>query len=215
MAAERAAEIPPVLSTLSVGLSTTCALAAAVAANAKDDEFVALAQQDAQRRPLSAAVLLLAESARIAAKRGRPAPQEKAETALTALWNSIDWSDLDSWNPEDQNLVQVLWHGSRITSPETVKELLSKALKEQPDILPFVITACANWVEVHDSHDWSILPGFRRRYRELPSWFPTRAVVEATVPAARVTVSDSGETDRDDAESLLAQVLWLAARAST
>ena len=92
-AAEQAAGIPPVPSALAVGLSATCRLAAAVAGNADDDELAALAEQDARRRPLSAAVLLLAEAARAAEDRGRAVPQEQAEAALAALWDSVDWSD--------------------------------------------------------------------------------------------------------------------------
>jgi hypothetical protein len=65
-------------------------MAAAVAGNADDDEFADLVAQDACRRPLAAAVHLLAEMGRMAEDRGRAGPQENAETALAALWARVD-----------------------------------------------------------------------------------------------------------------------------
>jgi hypothetical protein len=216
-AAEQAAGIPPVPSALAVGLSTTCRLAASVAANADDEELAALAEQDSHRRPLSAAVLLLAEAAQAAQDRGRPAPQARAEAALAAVWDSVDWSDPGSWDGDDANGLSVLWEGSRITSPEHVMERLSQALAQRPDILLPLVTTCAGWEESRDRDDWRLL-GIRRRYRELPSWFPVSAVVAAAASAApnagSVAVDAFGETDGDDPESLLAQVFWLADHAT-
>ncbi len=215
VAAEQAASIPPVPSALAVGLSATCRLAAAVAGNAKDIELAALAEQDARRRPLSAAVFLLAEAARVAEDRGRPVPQERAEAALAALWDSVDWSDPGSWDGDDANGGSAFWAGSRITSPEHVKERLSQALAQRPDVVLPLVAACAGWEENRDLDDWRVL-GFRRRYRELPAWFPVQAVVAAAASvapnAASVAVNACGETVGDDTASLLAQVLWLAER---
>ena len=217
-AAEQAAGIPPVPSALAIGLSETCRLAAAVAGNADDDELAALAEQDSRRRPLSAAVLLLAEAAQAAEHRGRPAPRERDEVALTALWDSVDWSDPGSWEGDDANVHSMLWVVSRITSPEHVKERLSRALAQRPDVVLPLVAACAGWVESIDGDDLHVL-GFRRRYRELPAWFPVEAVVAAAASAApnagSVAVDVFGETASDVAESLLAQVLWLAERATT
>lgn len=216
-AAEQAASIPPVVSALGIGLSATCALAAAVAANADDDELAALMERDAGRRPLSAAVLLLAETARAAEKRGRAIQQEQAEATLAALWGSIDWSDPSSWDDDDANVHAVLWAGSRITSPEEVREQLSHAVTQRPDIVLAIVKSCAEWVEDRDSYDWTFR-GIRRRYRELPPWFPTQAVAAAITSvapnAASVAVDEFGETDDDDVESLLAQVLHLAGATS-
>ncbi|WP_141242858.1 hypothetical protein [Geodermatophilus obscurus] len=216
-AAERAAGIPPVPSARAVGLSATCRLAAAVAGNADDDELAALTEQDVRRRPLSAAVLLLDEAARVAEKRGRPGPQERAEAALAALWDSIDWSNPGSWDPDDANGQSVLWAGSRITSPEQVKQRLSQALARRSDVVLPLVAACADWEESRDRETWRVL-GFRRRYRELPAWFPGQAVVAAAAsapPNAESVVVDAfGETDGDDADSLLAQVLWLVQRST-
>ena len=191
------------------GLSATCRLAAAVAANAADDELAALAEQDARRRPLSAAVLLLAEAARTAKDRGRPVPQKQAEAALAALWDSIDWSDPASWDGDDANGESVLWAGSRITSPEHVKDRLSQALARRPDVVLPLVLACAGWVESRDLYDWRVFR-FRRRFHELSAWFPAQAVIAAAASvapnAALIAVDAFGETDGDDAESLLAQV---------
>lgn len=212
-AAEEAAAIPPVPSALAVGLSATCGLAAAVAANARDDALAALAEQDASRRPLSAAVLLLAEAVRVAKDRGRTAAQARTEAQLAALWASIDWSDPRSWDSEDANVVSLLWEGARITTTEDVKECLSQALTQQPDLVLPLVTACAGWEEQRHFDDWSLV-GFRRRHRELPPWFPASTVVAAAASvaptAASVVVDEFGQTDSDDPESLLAQVLWLA-----
>lgn len=216
-AAEQAASIPPVASALAVGLSATCGLAASVAANATDDELAALTEQDSHRRPLSAGVLLLAEAGRTARNRGRVAPQKRAESTLAALWNSVDWSDPSSWEDDDANSLLVHQHGSRTTSPEHVRERLSRALAQRPDILLPLVTACAGWEERRNHDDWRLV-GIRRRYRELPSWFPVSAVVAATKAtasnAASVAVDTFGETVGDDPESLLAQVLWLTNRAT-
>ncbi|CAN5272110.1 hypothetical protein BH11ACT1_BH11ACT1_14180 [soil metagenome] len=216
-AAEQAAGIPPVPSAFAIGLSATCHLAAAVAGNADDDELAALTEQDARRRPLSAAVLLLAEAAWAAEKRGRPGPRERDEAALAALWDSIDWSDLGSWESDDANGASMFWAVSRVTSSEHVKEQLTRALAQRPAVVLPLVAACADWVEIVDHDDWRTL-GFKRRYRELAPWFPIQAVVAAAASAApnaaSVALDPYGETDRDDPESLLAQVLWRAERAT-
>jgi len=213
VAAEQAASIPPVLSAYAIGVETTCELAAAVAANADDETLAALIEQDAGRRPLSAAVLLLTETARYAEKRGRSTPQALANAALDKLWNSIDWADPRSWGDHDKSMPRVLWIGSRLTSPESVKERLSRALERRPTIVLPLIESCASWVDVHDSHDFSPL-GHRRRYRELPPWFPAEAAAAAIMSvapnAASVIVDAFGDTANDDVKSLAAQVLRLA-----
>jgi hypothetical protein len=112
-------------------------------------------------------VLLLAEAAKAAEDRGRPSPKARAEAALATLWDSVDWSDAGSWDGEDANGQSVLWAGSRITSPEHVKERLSNALTQQPNVVLPLVAACAGWEERRDHDDWRLL-GVRRRYRELP-----------------------------------------------
>lgn len=213
-AASAAATIPPVVSALSLGLDATCGLAAAVSANARDDELVALTDEDAKRRPLSVAFYLLAESARIYEKRGRLIAQEHNQATLLALWDSTDWSDPNSWDPEDLNLPSTFWTGARITSPQAVAEKLTHALEQQPDILLALVVACADWVEEHDSETME-MSGIRRRYRQLPLWFPVRAVTKAAATATPITVDQFGETASDNAESLLSQVLWAAKHQST
>ena len=215
-AAEQAASIPPVPSALAVGLSTTCGLAAAVAANATDGELAALIEEDSHRRPLSVAVLLLAEAGRTARNRGHAGLQRRAESALAELWSSVDWSDPGSWEDDDANSLLVHQHGSRTTSPHHVRERLSQALTQHPDILLPLVTACAGWEERRNHEDWRLV-GIRRRYRELLPWFPVSAVVATATTtesnAASVAVDMFGETVGDDPESLLAQVLWLVDRA--
>lgn len=208
-AASAASEIPPVMSAFALGLGATCSLAAAVAANAEDDELAVLTDQDAKRRPLSVAFCLLAETARISEQRGRLVAQGHAETALLALWDSVDWSDPSSWDPKDLNLESALWTGARLTSSQAVADRLTCALEQQPGILLLLVNACAGWVENLDSETMEVRDR-RRRYRQLPPWFPVQAVVKAAASATPVTVDQFGETVSDDAESLLAQVLWAA-----
>ena len=216
-AAEQAAGIPLVFSALTFDLTATCRLAAAVAANADDDELAALTEQDSRCRPLSAAVLLLAATAQTAKKRGRPAPQKQAETVLATLWDSVDWSDPGSWDEDDANGHSMLSVVSEITSPDHVRERLSQALAQRPDVVLPLVATCATWVQSLDPDDRHPA-GIRRQYRDLPPWFPVQAVVlaaAAAVPSvASVAVNGFGETTGDDAESLLAQVLWLAERAT-
>lgn len=212
-AASAAAEIPPVMSAFALGLDATCSLVVAVAANAEDDEITVLTEQDAKRRPLSVAFCLLSETVRISEERGRLVVQEHAEAALLALWDSVDWSDSRSWDPEDLNLLSALWAGARLTSPQAVADKLTRALEQQPGILFALVTACAGWVETHDSETMEVRDRLRR-YRQLPPWFPLQAVVSAAASAVPVTVDQFGETASDDAESLLAQVLWAAKQKS-
>lgn len=215
IAAERAASIPPVLSTLAIGLSTTAGLAAAVAGNATDDEFALLAEQDSQRRPLSSAVHLIAEGNRMAGKRGREAAQVSTATALTSLWNGVDWSDPGVYDEDDANGHSMFWLGSHFTSPENVRKELASALGHNPEFLLPLVAACAPWTEFADSDDWQTT-ACQRRYRDLPPWFPVEAVEEAAAAgetrAHTIRVDDFGDTDADDLESLLAQVLWHAQR---
>ncbi|MCC2315614.1 hypothetical protein [Cellulomonas xiejunii] len=213
VAAEQAAGIPPVPSALTIGLSATCRLAAAVAANADDAQIMALMEEDSRRRPLSTAVLLLAESERLARDRGRPALEEAARCALVDLWESLDLSDPYLWMDGDANLPSVLWEASRRISPEAVNGQLTGVLAQEPDLVLPLVVGCAPWEESRQFDDWS-LTGIRRRHRELPPWFPVDAVVAAAATVApgvsKEVVNEFGETDGDDAESLLAQVLWLA-----
>lgn len=219
VAAEQAASIPPVASAIAIGLPATCRLAAAVAANADEAQIMALLAEDSRRRPVSAAVLLLAESERFARDRGRPALEEAAASTLVTLWESLDLSDPDLWTDDDANLPSVLWEASRRTSPEAVKGRLGGVLAQEPELLLPLVVGCAPWEESRRFDDGSLM-GIRRRHRELPPWFPVGAVVTAAATVApgvsKEVVNDFGETDADDAESLLAQILWLAdARATS
>ncbi|KAB7746560.1 hypothetical protein GA707_03495 [Nostocoides sp. F2B08] len=214
-AAQAAASIPPVPSALAIGLSATAQLAAAVAGNATDEELALLAEEDSQRRPLSTAVHLLTESIRMAERRERGAPQQSADAVLSALWETVDWSDPGVYDEDDANGHSMFWLGSRITSPEDVRGKLASALGQRPDLLLALVAACAPWTELLDSDTWETT-GFQRRYGELPPWFPVEAVVAAAATvqtgAQDIPVDDFGETYADDPESLLAQVLWHAQR---
>lgn len=217
-AAERATSVPPVPSAMAIDLVATCRLAAAVAGNADDNELAVLADRDARRRPLSAAVLLLAEAAKVASERGRPGPEERAKATLVALWDSIDWSDPSSWDSDDVNGHRMFWVASRATSPAHVQERLTQALRQRPELVLPLVAACAEWVEQRASYDFNVLLGIGPRYHQIAPWFPINAVVAAADSVApeyaSVTVNAFGETEGGDALSLLAQVVWLASRSA-
>lgn len=149
----------------------------------------------------------------MAAQRQREAPKQTAEVALAALWDAVDWSDPGVYEEDDVNGHSMFWLGAHFTSAENVKEKLACALADRPDLLLALVAACAPWTELRDHDTWETT-GFRRRYSELPPWFPVEAVVAAAsaleTGADAIRVDDFGETDADDPESLLAQVLWHA-----
>lgn len=209
-AAEAAATIPPIPSALPIGLRTTCMLAVAVAGNATDEQLAGLADQDAQRQPLCAAVMLLEETMLAFDRRHRLAIVAYAQAAMHGRLEAVDWSDRASWQGNEAHGNDLFRSASRCTSPEQVRDNLAQALHGNPAILLDMITSCATWQERRDSDDWRLL-GFGRTYHELPQWFPTDAVVTAAAavaPAVRPASDDWH--DSDDPRSLLAQVLRLA-----
>lgn len=212
-AASAAASIPPVFSALTLGLDATCMHAVAVSANAGDDLLTSLVEEDAKSRPLSVAFFLLAETFRTSKRHDRPVIQQHAESALLSLWENVDWSDLDSWDTRDLNLRNALSIAASVTSPLTVEETLANAIHQNPDVLLALVAACGEWVEEHDS-SISEVRGFRRRYRTLPQWFPTNAIVAASGTVQQVSVDSFGETVEDSPEALFSQILWIAGRGS-
>lgn len=215
-AAEQAASIPPILSAMAIDLSATCYLAASVAGNATDDELAEMRDQDSRRRPMSAAVHLLEESAHVNAKRDRPVPRDAAKDALVELCDSVDWADSESWDPDDANGHAMFWAWSRATSAEHVKDRLAGALRRRPEILLPLVTGSAPWTQTLD-YDDNRTVGRRRRYRDIPPWFPLSTVVDCATtaePKVRVRVDSFGETEGDEPQALLAQVLWLAENAN-
>jgi hypothetical protein len=210
-ATEQAAAIPPVPSALAIDLTATCRLAAAVAANADDGDLTLLIERDSRRQPLCAAMLLLEAMAQMGEERGRIALAEQARAAIEALWRNVDWSDSHAWDANETHGAAIFWVASRNTSPEHVRERLARALAEHPSVVLRLVQACAPWGETRDGQDWTRVLGFRRRYHELPPWFPSEAVIAAATFAAPDVGPASGELDdSDDPQSLLAQALWLA-----
>lgn len=210
IAAEFAAGIPPVMAFLTIDLHATCGLAAATTKNATEAERESLLEDDSRRRPLSAAVSLLAESARRAEQCGDSAHRDRATAALIQLWESIDWSDLETWDTSDANMASIFPEISILKSLEHVRERLADAVTHNPRIALLLVEACAQWVEDHDFHDFAIT-SLSRRYREIPPWLPTAALIEVAASVAptvsQVVVDEYGETSGDDPVSLLAQIL--------
>lgn len=211
-AAEQAAGLPPVASSLGIDLGVTCSLAAHVAGNASDEEVASLLEEDSQRRPLSVAVLLLSEAERVAKKRGRAQAQQHADSALADLYTSIDWSDFTTWDLADVNGHSALWALSRVASPEQLKGDLANSLMTQPGLVNPMVTFCASWAERHSDDGVHLY----RHYREVPPWLPVEAIIAAAdaegLTASLPNVDQYGETKGDDAASLIAQLTWSAAK---
>ena len=133
----------------------------------------------------------------MAAQRQHQSGQQSAEGALTALWESVEWADPSSYDQDDANGHSMFWLGAVTTSAENVREKLASALSHRPDLLLTLVAACAPWIELLDSDTWQT-SGFRRRYSELPPWFPVEAVVAAAAVVETRTqaipVDDFGET---------------------
>ena len=210
IAAEFAAGIPPVMTFLTIDLHATCGLAAATTKNATEAEREALLEDDSRRRPLSAAVSLLAESARRAEQDGNSVHRDLAAGALIQLWESIDWSALDTWDASDANMASVFSEVSILKSPEHVRERLADAVTHNPQIALLLVEACAQWVEHHDFHDFDIT-GFSRQYRRIPPYLPTAGLIKIATSVAptvsQVVVDEYGQTSGADPVSLLAQIL--------
>jgi len=182
-AAEDAAMLPPVLSTFSIDLTATCRLAAAVA---DDAELAFLAGQSSRRRPLCTALLLLEEAGRVAEERGRAAPAEHARAAFVALWDGVDWSELGSWNGNENYGATLFWTASRRTSPQHVREHLARALASRPDVVLRLVTARrmggdprqpglgAARLPAHVQRAPSVVPGRRRSRRGSSDGSPCR-----------------------------------------
>jgi hypothetical protein len=209
-AAEDAATLPPVLTTVSIDLTVACRLAAAVAKNADDAELGRLVEQDSSRRPLCAALLLLEELGRIAEERGRPGPAEQAERAFVALWDAIDWSDPDAWSGNENYGAAVFWTASRRTSLDAVRNRLSGALAARPEIVLPLIGACAGWAEVRDQWDGPVRTLRRTYASSLLGCRSRRSPLEAVAAAPHVIGMADNWDERDDPESLLGRVLRLA-----
>jgi hypothetical protein len=213
-AAPVAATLPRVLSTFALDLPQLCHLAAAVAGNASDEELAALVISDSEVRPLCAALLLLDESCHAAGKRSRHEAAERARSALVSLWESVDWSQAESWEGNDACAGPMFAAAARSVSAESVRNRLEAALTTHPELVQTLVTSCAGWHENLDSETW-VTRAFIRSYQELPPWFPTEAVqVAAAQVSPHVPAAEKDSFDADsEPESLLAHVLYLAERA--
>lgn len=210
-AAPEAATLPRVLSTFALDLAQLGHLAAAVAGNASDDQLAALVTSDSQVRPLCAALLLLDESRQAAEKRARLEVAERARSALVSLWESVDWSQPESWEGNDACAGTMFAVAARLVSAESVRDRLEAALTTKPELVQTLVTSCAGWHENVDRETWATR-AFVRSYRELPAWFPTEAVQSAAAAVSpHVSAAEKDSFDADtDPERLLAHVLYLA-----
>jgi hypothetical protein len=208
-----AASIPSMASTFAFDLHTTAGLAAAVARNASEATLRGLIAACQTRRPLAAGVLLAREYMLIARSTDRQEIEREAAGTATALLARADWEDPAFWQENMAYVAVLLRINACMNATATTRALLQAALWANPAVLPKVVCGCAQWVEERYSLDMGHLIGWRRRYSEIPTWFPTLAVVaEIGNQFPHVEAADEWHSGRyeDEPSRLAAQILHLA-----
>ncbi|MFV8174624.1 hypothetical protein [Mycolicibacterium peregrinum] len=195
-ATRQAANIPPTLAFLTIGLDTTARLAIAVGGNASEGAQLDLVERDRARLPICAAVALL--SATTHRGDGQTAPATAAREQLRRLWSETDWASATSWMGNDVYGRSMMQNFAHVTSDEEVRDRLAQALDTNPEVLTSLILSSAGWVEEHDSQTG--LVRLERIYDEPPPWLPIGAI---TALATGVLGKDHGLDDGEILEALL------------
>jgi hypothetical protein len=209
---------PDIPSLLATGLDTTAGLAADVARNADDETFRELIARAAVQHPLAAAAVQLRKFAVAARKVGRPELQAEAEGRAAELLRSQTWQDATMWTDNRLHARRLLDWTAHVTSNEAVQDTLTAAIDHDPQRLPDVLTAMAQWIEhiAVDALDKTI--GLSAQITDLPPWFPSdtfAATIRRRFP--HVQPANEGESMQytEDVERLASQVLWLASDPSS
>lgn len=212
--------VPPIWSWTEYRIDTAARVAAALTKNATDSQVTAVIDEDRRQRPLAAAAALLSELWRAMADTGRDSLADEARDALLAELHANDWSTASGWVENTTNGVFMFQYWAHWRTPDDPKTALADALSAAPERLDDVILGCAQWMEQRPSFDEPGLVSAVRTYLELPSWFPTEAVVATAAtryPQIRPATSAhdaGGHAKATTVESLLAHILRLAAATS-
>jgi len=165
--------LPRTVSSIAVDVDATADFAVAASRNAELSEQLRLLDEDANRKPLAAAVALL-----FATARRDDAPTEVIEAARNRaldLLASTEWEDPRSWADELLGGPRTFNELAALTSVDTVAARITGLLAARPELVRPILIACAQWSEQVDRQTWQTT-GFTRRYREEPTWLPVSAI---------------------------------------
>ena len=172
-----AAQLPETFTFVPFGMTSTSRLTVAVARNADIDELMKLISKDQLRRPICAAVSLLAETYRAHNETEKSSVATAAGSAIVELVRGEDWAKADSWKGNELHANRIFGFLSSLTSPDEVRHLLSAAMQLDPRIMPTVVLSCGSWLERSDPLPPNTLREIGRTYRTRPEWFPAQEVL--------------------------------------
>jgi hypothetical protein len=214
-AARFALDLPELPTFLTVGLSTTTSLAAAVARNADDSTFSALIDDAAAQRPLAIAVTLIQQLMFMAKKTQRSDLEAKALAAATQLLHDADWADRTIWIDNRFHIRRLLGWTASISTETAVRDHLAAVLTEQPDLLDVILLGMSQQSEQRSRHDWSRVLGVDSHIEDLPAWFPTTSVaaeIRRQHPDLHPANQYEDKEDSEGVRKLATQVLYIESR---
>lgn len=199
-----AAQLPETFNFLPFGISSTSKLAVAVAKNAGIDELMNLISKDQLRRPICAAVSLLAETYREFNDTEKSDVAIAAGLAIVELVRGEDWAKVDSWKGNELHANRIFSFLSSLTSPGDVRSILSEAMELEPGIVPTVVLSCGTWFESSDAMSPDTLRSIGRTYRTRPEWFPAQEVL--TIAEGLFVELDSSNEEDAKVGSLIQEI---------
>ncbi|PKH42157.1 hypothetical protein SAMN05192575_107150 [Nocardioides alpinus] len=207
----------PVWYVLEYRLDTAARVAATLTKNATDAEVAAAITEDTARRPLAAATALLAELWREMSDTGRTDLADQARDALLTELRRHDWSSKEGWIDNTINGRPTFDYWTHWTTPGEPRTVLTDALLASPERLEDIVRVGGEWIQHQPSFGEPGPISAVLEYRDnLPTWFPTEAVVTTAairyphvVPA--ISKFDRGAgPEAPPIEGLIAHVLRLA-----
>ncbi|QHK18899.1 hypothetical protein GU243_02970 [Pseudarthrobacter psychrotolerans] len=199
-----ASQLPETPNFVPLGITSTSRLAVAVARNADSDELMTLISKDKLRRPICAAVALLAETYREFNETEKSAIAIAAGSAIVELVRGEDWARADSWKGNELHANRIFGFLSSLTSADEVRRMLSAAMELEPGIMPTVVLSCGTWFERSDPLPPNKLRSIGRTYRTRPEWFPAQEVL--TLAEGRFAELDSGSEQNAEVGSLILEI---------
>ncbi|MGJ3191227.1 hypothetical protein [Paenarthrobacter sp. FR1] len=199
-----AAQLPETSTFAPFGITAASRLAVAVARNADTDELTGLIANDQLRKPVCAAVSLLAETYREFKDTEKSDVATAAGAAIVELVHGEDWAKADSWKGNELHANRIFGFLSSLASPHEVRHILSAALESNPGIMPTVVLSCGSWMERSDPLPPHDLQSIGRTYRTRPEWFPAQQVLGLAEEC--IDEFASGSQDNADFASLIREI---------
>lgn len=202
---------------MTVNLTMTTGLAADVARNADDDTYAGLIDDAAALQPLAIAVNLVRELMFMAKKTQRSDLEEKAQGHAFRLLRDTDWANREVWVDNRFHVRQLLGWTASVTSDDEVRDRVTAAITEQPDLLEPILLGISQQSEQRDREDWSRLLGIDIHIEDVPAWFPTSVVaaeIRRRYPDLQAADRRSTTGDSDLARDLAARVLAIQSRSA-